>query len=497
MDEAVVSAVVADAVGRAITFLAGRLRDRRGVEGKLLRLRHLVVKLESAAEAADARRIASRALLEWLSDLADGAHRGRYFLDVFGGGEAIEEADEDEGDGHGDGGLRRGLFRPSSFNPAKRLRVAARRMLFRGGGGGAGELDGVLASVEGVSGDLAEFIMLLQCCPPALHRPLATNIYVDCQMFGRHLERRRVIDFLLQDDGGGDGGGDLGTTLVQHVCDEPAVRRRFSLILMLDFHCMSLTVASETVQLLRSLFTVAGTSSASLSGAGAGELLGLLELKLRGERFLTVFDNVDTRRRRPIDAIMPVLRRGRRGSRVLVTGNGKHIADLGTTEPVVVRPLPPAEYWFFFKAHALGGADDAEADPRLAAVGQSIAERLHGSFFGAKVVGALLRSRCPDHRLWRRVLAASHAEPSWLGNGGYVAAAAGSLLPPHVTVRGVAVSGSPVRGLVSLQDASLTTPVRDTGSDRSELPVLLCKSIFPSYCLNYTAYCTIEREDKQ
>ncbi|XP_004954666.1 uncharacterized protein LOC101766282 [Setaria italica] len=178
MEEAVVSAVVADAVGRAITFLAGRLRDRRGVEGKLLRLRHLVVKLESAAEAADARRIASRALLEWLSDLADGVHRGRYFLDVFGGGE--------------------------------RLRVAARRMLFRGGGGGAGELDGVLASVEGVSCDLAEFIMLLQCCPPALHRPLATNIYVDCQMFGRHLERRRVIDFLLQDDDGGDGGGDLG-----------------------------------------------------------------------------------------------------------------------------------------------------------------------------------------------------------------------------------------------------------------------------------------------
>jgi hypothetical protein len=75
-------------------------------------------------------------------------------------------------------------------------------------------------------------------------------------------------------------------------------------------------------------------------------------------------------------------------------------------------------------------------------------KRMRGSFLGAKVVGALLRS-LPDHRLWRRVLTASHAEPSWLGNGGYVAAAASSLLPPHMTVRGVAVavSGSPVRCL--------------------------------------------------
>lgn len=349
--------------------------------------------------------------------------------------------------------------------------------------------------------------MLLQCCPPALHRPLATNIYADCQMFGRHLERRRVIDFLLQDDGDGEGGDELGvlpiigraglgkTTLVQHVCDEPAVRRHFSLILMLDFHCMSLTVASETAQLLRSLFTVAGTSSASLSGAD--EPLGLLERKLGDERFLAVFDNVDTRRRQAIYGIMPALRRGRRGSRVIVTGTGKHVSDLGTTEPVVLRPLPPAEYWFFFKANAFGGADDAEADPRLAATGQAIAERLRGSFFGAKVVGALLRSRRPDHRLWRRLLATSHAEPSWLGNGGYVAAAAGSLLPPHVTVRGVAVSGSPVRGLVGLQDASLTAAPHDSGASRPEFPVLLCKTVFPSYCLYYTAYCTIARENKQ
>ncbi|CAL5059683.1 unnamed protein product [Urochloa decumbens] len=405
--EAVASAVVADVVGRAITLLAGRLRaDRRDVvDDKLRRLRHLVVKLESAVDAAGARRIASRALLQWLSELADGAHRGRYFLDAFGGS---GEADNDE-----EGGLERRSL-----------------MLFRGGGGGDGELDGVLASVEGVAGDVAEFIMLLQCCPPAPqpHRPLATNIYADCgQMFGRHLECRRVIDFLRRAEAPG----------------AEATRRE---------------VPGGVRQRGRAEEAGDRRDHAGAAAWAARE---------QGHRH--------RQRRR---------RQARRRSR----HRGAH------------RPAAASGggYWFFFKAHALAGAGDGEADPRLAAAGQAVAERLRGSFFGAKVVGALLRSRPPDHRLWRRVLAAGHAEPSsWLGNGGYVAAAASSVLPPHVTVRGVAVSGSPVRGLVGLGDASLMVSPHDGGGSRQELPALLCKSVFPSYCLYYTAYCTIDRESKQ
>jgi hypothetical protein len=315
----------------------------------------------------------------------------------------------------------------------------------------------------------------------------------DSQMFGRHVERRRVLDFLLHDDDelgvfpiiGRAGMGK--TTLVQHVCDEPAVRRRFSLITLLDFHCMSLNAAgSETARLLRSLFTGAGAASTGL--AGGGDTLRLLERELRGGRFLAVFDNVDRRRKLVIDAIMPALRRGRRGSRVIVTGNDTHVADLATAEPVVLRPLPPAEYWFFFKAHAFGGAGDAEADPRLAAAGQAVAKRLRGSFLRAKVMGARLRSR-PEPQVW-------------LSDGCYVTGAATTLLPSHLTVRGIAVSGSPVKGLVGLEDPSLTASTpregREGGGSRPELPVLLCKRpVFPSYCLYYTAYCTIDTESKQ
>jgi hypothetical protein len=507
--EAIVSGVVADMVGRALSLLAGHLLDKqpeRSGKTKLPRLRHLLVRVESVAEAAGARRITSHALLAWLAELIDGAYRGRYLLDALPSG-----AGQDEG--------RRKLVParsfslPSSFNPSKRVCVAARRLLLGDADSSADELEGVLANLERVASGLTEFIMLLQMCPPAPHRPLPTTaIYADSLMFGRHAERRRVLDFLLQDDEGGEpavaaelgtltiiGAAGLGrTTLVQHVCEDPAVRRRFSLVMMLDFHCMSLMAAGETELLLRSLF--APTATSVLSG-GDSQKLSLLQRKLRGERFLAVFDNVDARRRQVVDALMPTLgRAGRRGSKVIVTStDAEHVAGLGTVEAIELLPLPRDEYWFFFKVHAFGS--DAEADPRLAAAGQAIAKRLRGSFLGGKIVGALLRSR-PDARLWRRVLNSSSvgvADVSCcLGHGSYVEEVAGNLLPPHVAISCVAVSGSPVRGHVGIQDSSLVLPPPPSADDhRPELPVLLCKSVFPSYCLYYTAYCTVDRDINQ
>ncbi|XP_010236318.1 uncharacterized protein LOC104583967 [Brachypodium distachyon] len=315
--EAIVSGVVGDMVGRAM-------------------LRRLLVRVESAVDAAGARRITSRALLAWLADLADAAHRGRHLLDAASRGD-----DEDGGSsGHADDAAKQVMSRsfslPSSFNAAKRLRMAAGRLL-----SGAGhELDAVLADLEGFAGDIMEFVMLLQCCPPALHRPLlATGIYADSHMFGRHAERRRVLEFLLHNDEDGDrcspnlgvltvvGRAGLGkTTLVQNVCKEPAVLARFSLIMVLDFHCMSLMAApGETALFLRSLFAASGTPNPNAINNVSDEQqlrLQLLEHKLRGERFLAVFDNVDARRRPVLDAILPALRRGgRQGSEVIVSSS--------------------------------------------------------------------------------------------------------------------------------------------------------------------------------
>uniref|UniRef100_J3LAM1 Uncharacterized protein n=2 Tax=Oryza brachyantha TaxID=4533 RepID=J3LAM1_ORYBR len=113
------------------------------------------------------------------------------------------------------------------------------------------------------------------------------------------------------------------------------------------------------------------------------------------------------------------------------------------------------------------------------------------------MLGALLRWR-PDHRLWRRVLSSGAADLPFLGSGDYIAAAASCLFPAHLTFRGVTVSRSLLRGLVDLHDSSLITPP-DSGCRRRrrspELSVLVCKSLFPSYCLYYAAHCTIDDDD--
>jgi hypothetical protein len=63
------------------------------------------------------------------------------------------------------------------------------------------------------------------------------------------------------------------------------------------------------------------------------------------------------------------------------------------------------------------------------------------------------------------------------------------------------MSRSPERGIVSLQDSCLVTPPATQSGDHCrrrrspELPVLLCKSVFPSYCIYYTAHCTISDSD--
>jgi hypothetical protein len=73
---------------------------------------------------------------------------------------------------------------------------------------GADEIDRVLESLQGISAHLGEFIMLLQGYQQ-IRRPLPTNIFVDGQMFGRHVEKERIINFLLHEDNGHSSSGEL------------------------------------------------------------------------------------------------------------------------------------------------------------------------------------------------------------------------------------------------------------------------------------------------
>lgn len=77
-------------------------------------------------------------------------------------------------------------------------------------------------------------------------------------------------------------------------------------------------------------------------------------------------------------------------SKVIITTKNPRVATVGTVEPIILKVLPFPEYWFFFKAHAVAGRD-VEENPRHVALGKAIARKLNGSFFGAKIVGGVLR----------------------------------------------------------------------------------------------------------
>ncbi|XP_037462022.1 putative disease resistance protein RGA4 [Triticum dicoccoides] len=193
--------------------------------------------------------------------------------------------------------------------------------------------------------------------------------------------------------------GDMGvgkTTLVQHVCDDERVRHHFPIILYSNFSYTRAMAWGEAPFVL-------GSKHAVRDAKKFIESLHVLEEKYLTKRFLLVFEDVDTGKHQTLEELLPILRHGERGSRIIVTTNSKTVAaSMGTVQPVNLKVMPHQEYWFFFKAHAFAGRD-VEEDPRMPAAGKAIARKLNGSFFGAKIVGGVLKAH-PNPWFWNKVL---------------------------------------------------------------------------------------------
>ncbi|KAF6991290.1 hypothetical protein CFC21_008394 [Triticum aestivum] len=502
MAEAIFSAVVGDMVGRVISLLAGRFSDQQSTSIKLQKISPMLVRIHSVVEEAKGRHITNHVALKWLSELNDGVHQGRYLLDTIRCGEPELE------DGHGGKVPAAQPFSLSLFNPAKRVRVATSTVecILSRHDAGVDEIDTVLESLQSISGDLREFMMLLQGCR-RIRRPLATNIFVDGQMFGRHVEKERIINFLLDDSGPCITGnlpllpivGDIGagkTTLVQHVCDDARLRNRFPIIMLFNFSSTYAMATGGATVVLKSKHVI----------GGSGKLyhpLQVLNENFRKKRFLMVFEDVDMHKKQQLDELLPSLRhtKQKQGSKIILTTNNRRVAaSMGTVEPIKLKVLPHPEYWFFFKAHAFA-ATDIEENPRLLAVGKAIARKLNGSFFGAKIVGGVLKAH-PNLQLWCKILRSNIGDLSLLGDGlGYIADLAENLLPSHVKMRQLIISKKPLSStqpeFARLHDMLLPSPdaaaadQESWSADVRNAKVLLCRSVMSFFCLDYNAHCTV------
>ncbi|WVZ90728.1 hypothetical protein U9M48_037005 [Paspalum notatum var. saurae] len=487
--DAILSAIIGDVVSRAISFLISRFTsDRESTEGKLQRISHLLIRIHSVVEEAKERQVSNHGTLQWLSELIDGEYQGCYLLDSISiGCGSQQEADELCGDGK--------VAPPqvstlSLFNPAKRVRVAggtiwrSNKFSWHHAVGADDEIDRVLERLQGMSHDLREFIMLLQDCKP-VRRPMATSIFRDGQMFGRHVEKETVINFLLHEDDQSTGG-ELGvlpiigangvgkTTLVQYACDDARVRNHFSVILLCSFSCVY-DVKKNKESALDPLDVVRGDSFC-------------------GKKCLLVFEDVYINMKHKLEELLQgLIRCCKEGSKVIITTNNRHVANVGTMEPIVLTPLRCAEYWFFFKAHAFAGAD-IEDNPRLISVGKEIARKLNGSFFGAKIIGGVIRDH-PDPKFWCKVLRSNIGAEMCplLGHGMcYISNLAENLLPCHLDMCKVTISKdlSPPRTteVARLKDVCKVVPHDNKmacwADDARFANVLVCKSVLP-FCYDY------------
>ncbi|CAD6267630.1 unnamed protein product [Miscanthus lutarioriparius] len=493
MADAIISAIIGDVVSRAVSLLIGSFSNQESTEDKLQRLRHLLIRIHSVVEEAKGRQISNHGTLQWLSELIDGEYLGSYLLDSVGCGGCQQEVDRDDDDDK----VLPQVSTLSLFNPAKRVRVAAGRTMRLHHNDidiSVDEIERVLQRLQGMSHDLREFILLLHDCKP-IRRPLPTSIFRDGQMFGRHVEKQRIINFLLHEDDdqataelsvlpivGGSGVGK--TTLVQYACDDARVRSHFPVIILSSFSCTYDVKKNE------------GTFSDDPL-----ELVNGNTFRDKHKRCLVIFEDVDMHKKQMLEEFLQRSRCRKVGIiKMIITTNNRHVASIiGTVEPIMLRALPCPEYWFFFKAHAFAGRD-VEDDPRLISAGKAVARKLNGSFFGAKIIGGVLRDR-PDPRVWCKVLRSSIGGMSPLGDGiSYISDLAENLLPGHVDMCKVTLSKDPSLPSQTTQQLAMFKDLHGAVPHDSMLAcwaddvrfakVLLCTSVLPFFNHYYIARCS-------
>uniref|UniRef100_A0ACD5VR96 Uncharacterized protein n=1 Tax=Avena sativa TaxID=4498 RepID=A0ACD5VR96_AVESA len=401
------------------------------------RLERLLASIGGTVEEAEGRHITNDHLLSHLKTLTDGMYRARF---------ALEATEIDVGGDHAVNG-RRSIALSSPFNCAKRLRVAS---LVFCRDSHAEKVAASIEDLESLTRDcMREFVLLVQGYPRRVRRPVATTLCMDRRVFGRHVETERVVNFLLQPEPAGAplylsvlpiiGRIKAGkTTLVRHACDDERVRGHFSLV-----ECFQLDhVVRE-----------GGHPDQTIWASDGGEYLAGVRRILGKERFasrrsLLVFEDAW-----PIDpsawsafAASPAATTLAAGSKLLLTSRDTDNASLGTVDPVVLRPLPQEEYWYYFKAFAFGGMDAGDHQ-RMAAMGKEMARQLGGTFLGARMVGTLLRSEF-DVRFWHRLMEAmaksSGRRPypvhvnfllELLSSLGQLQSYGSSICPPRLTLR--------------------------------------------------------------
>ncbi|XP_072980010.1 putative disease resistance protein RGA1 [Typha angustifolia] len=401
------SAVVGELVSRVTSFLGGQYELQSDVEGKLQRLKELLLEVESVVEAAAGKEIKNKRLVDWLMELKDVAYEADDVLDTFEYRLLEKKANEDE---------KVSSFASSSSNAFKRICTAAAHYTLLLRDDDVNELNTLLERLERMASKVGNFLTLL-CLDGQSEKPagvIGQRITGALPTFehtfaGRVKEKEEIIDILLGTELSGAGfvpvlpilgiGGVGKTTLAQVIYHDERVQSHFSLKMWV---CVS--ESFDVIRLTREMLDESGCEPSSYTGVtNFSRLQKILKEKLSSHKFLLVLDDVWNETEKEVwETIKAPLLHGKDGSKILLTSRLPNVSKLmGTMDPIKLDGLPEDEYWSFFKEYAFGGAN-SEEHPRLVAIGKEIASKLKGSPLAAKTMGALLNDKL-DVDYWESI----------------------------------------------------------------------------------------------
>ncbi|XP_037448122.1 uncharacterized protein LOC119317728 [Triticum dicoccoides] len=352
-----ISAVTGDLASRFISFLMNKYADRLYSEQKVERLQQLLLRVHTVVEEVDGRHITNSCMLMQLKQLSSAMYQGYHVLDSIRYRQH-KEASKD-------------LVSDSSTSsdyiiPFKRARTAYSSTNKASNSG----LQSALENLEGAVTDMVEFVVLLGGCERISRRPYDAYLQVDNFMFGRHVEKQKIINFLLQENIPGPpavlpvvGGRGVGKkTLVAHVCRYDRVRSHFAVILHLNGDGLTRITDHEIP---------------------SGRTLVVVE-------FASDVDDDDWKIFYSSVTCMD------RGNKVIILGRNESLKKLGTVQSISLNRLAFEEYRYLLKTLAFGSVNPGD-HPRLATIVEEFAVVLEGSLISANLLGYAVRNNLNAH----------------------------------------------------------------------------------------------------
>ena len=341
--ELAISAAAGELMSRFISFLANKYHSSHeySEEKELKRLQQLLLRARTVIEEADGRYITNSGMLVQFRMLADAMYQGYWALGACRY-ISLEESIEEEGE----------VRNPSAPKRFRMVHGSARKNKATY----PVDLQGALESLEDVVAGMTEFVVLLGGCDRMLRRPYDVYLYNDNIMFGRHAEKQKLLNFMLQHDSSGGvpavlpiiGGPLVGKrTLLAHVCKDERVRSHFSSILHLNGDSLG--------------------RIAEHGGLMPGNILVVVELvsDVHEEDWAKFCSTVAT----SMD----------NESKVIIISRLKNSERLGTVEPIFLKTLPYEEFSYLFKTLAFGSANPAQ-HPRLARIADELAREFQSEW---------------------------------------------------------------------------------------------------------------------